>query len=413
MKRVKIKILFIILSSIVLLFAALNVIMSISIPQHFEKEAKNALQYQIDYAEQLLKSKTDDYSDVEDYVGTYFTGNINYIEIEPDETLTGVSENTTNSYKARLRNAENEILDYCVTHKIQDKQCYIHETDKGYYIFSKFKDKYWDEGISEYTTTDSIMYIDIEPIIQYARSLNWLLLGVFCCIALVMSIIGLRLGKQIEDSQKSERQFFQNSSHELKTPLMAIQGYAEGIQTGILTPRPSAEIIMQESERMTKLVEELLSISKIDAHQLKLNLVLTDIREILYDCLRSIEPMKLQGNIQVVPYFTDQPILVNCDEEQLKRAFLNILSNALRHCKNAVLIYGKTEKGTAVIKIKDDGSGISDADIPHVFDRFYTGKTGNTGIGLALTREIVNLHKGTITAYNNEIGAVFEIRLPL
>ena len=65
-----------------------------------------------------------------------------------------------------------------------------------------------------------------------------------------------------------------------------------------------------------------------------------------------------------------------------------------------------------LLKIQDDGDGIAEEDIKHIFDRFYIGKTGNTGIGLALTKEIVRLHKGNIRAYNSETGAVFEIKLP-
>ena len=64
------------------------------------------------------------------------------------------------------------------------------------------------------------------------------------------------------------------------------------------------------------------------------------------------------------------------------------------------------------IRIQDDGDGIAEADLPHIFDRFYMGRSGKSGIGLALTREIIHLHKGAIRAYNGETGAVFEITLP-
>ena len=101
-----------------------------------------------------------------------------------------------------------------------------------------------------------------------------------------MSIIGYRLGVKIEESQKTQRRFFQNSSHELKTPLMAIQGYAEGIEMDVVDPQNAAGIIMEETERMTGLVEEILSISKIDSRHFKLDLVKLDIKEVLYDCFR-------------------------------------------------------------------------------------------------------------------------------
>ncbi len=77
------------------------------------------------------------------------------------------------------------------------------------------------------------MYINIDHIVKYTRSLNWLISAIFLCAIVVMSIIGYRLGVKIEESQKTQRRFFQNSSHELKTPLMAIQGYAEGIEMDV------------------------------------------------------------------------------------------------------------------------------------------------------------------------------------
>ena len=100
-------------------------------------------------------------------------------------------------------------------------------------------------------------------------------------IGLVGSIIGLRIGKSIETAQEIRQSFFQNASHELKTPLMSIQGYAEGIQTKVLDVKKSVGIILEETDRMTTLVEELLILSKIDSAQVQLNFNLVDIRDIL------------------------------------------------------------------------------------------------------------------------------------
>ncbi len=138
----------------------------------------------------------------------------------------------------------------------------------------------------------------------------------------------------------------------------------------------------------------------------------SDLREILYDCLRSVEPIQQQKNITITPMFFENPVWVYCDENQLSRVFINVLMNGIRHCNSAVVVSCAVEQKTAVVKIGDDGSGIAEADLPHIFDRFYTGTKGSTGIGLALSREILKLHNGTITAYN-KIGAMFEIRLPL
>ena len=84
----------------------------------------------------------------------------------------------------------------------------------------------------------------------------------------------------------------------------------------------------------------------------------------------------------------------------------------MRYARSELHLTCRTEKRHVTIRIQDDGDGIAEADLPHIFDRFYMGKNGQSGIGLALTKEIIHLHKGMIRAYNGDTGAVFEIALP-
>ncbi|MFZ2741577.1 MAG: HAMP domain-containing histidine kinase, partial [Ruminococcus bromii] len=258
-----------------------------------------------------------------------------------------------------------------------------------------------------------LMYINIDHIVKYTHSLNWLISAIFLCAIVVMSIIGYRLGVKIEESQKTQRRFFQNSSHELKTPLMAIQGYAEGIEMDVVDPQNAAGIIMQETERMTGLVEEILSISKIDSRHFKLDLVKLDIKEVLYDCFRSLDAVQQMNGISIVPEFPDEEIYVKCDEDQMARAFRNIIINGLKYSKKKITVACETNQKYVYIRFKDDGNGINRDDIEHIFDRFYKGSDGGTGIGLSLANEIIHLHKGSVTAYNYLDGAVFEVKLPI
>ena len=105
--------------------------------------------------------------------------------------------------------------------------------------------------------------------------------------------------------------------------------------------------------------------------------------------------------------------MVSCDDTRLRRAVTNILSNGVRYARSQLRLTCRADKRHVTIRIQDDGDGIAEADLPHIFDRFYMGKSGKSGIGLALTKEIIHLHKGTIRAYNRETGAVFEITLPM
>ena len=102
--------------------------------------------------------------------------------------------------------------------------------------------------------------------------------------------------------------------------------------------------------------------------------------------------------------------MVLCDEKQIRKAVSNLISNAFKYCKTTVAVACKNENDKTIIAISDDGDGIDKDDLLHVFERFYTGKKGNTGIGLALTKEIIKMHGGEIRA-RNENGAVVEITL--
>ena len=210
-----------------------------------------------------------------------------------------------------------------------------------------------------------------------------------------------------------QQTFFRNASHELKTPLMAILGYAEGIQAGVMDTASAAEVILEESDRMTELVEELLDISKIDMGRQQLALSETDIRELLYDSIRAVEPTAAASGITIVPDFPEEPVMVKCDDTQMRRAVTNILTNGLRYARSELRLTCRADKRHVTIRIQDDGDGIAEADLPHIFDRFYMGKSGKSGIGLAQTKEIIRLHKGTIRAYNGDTGAVFEISIPV
>ena len=258
-----------------------------------------------------------------------------------------------------------------------------------------------------------IMYIDIGPITRYIVTLNWAFFGVLLAISSVMCLLGFRFGRDIEKEAERQQTFFQNASHELKTPLMAIQGYAEGIQAGVMDTGSAAEVILAESDRMTGLVDELLDISKIDMGRQPLTLSETDIRELLYDSIRAVEPAAAASGITIAPDFPEEPVMVKCDDTQIRRAVANILTNGLRYAHSQLCLTCRADKRNVIIRIQDDGDGIAEGDLPHIFERFYMGKSGKSGIGLALTKEIIYLHKGTIHAYNGDSGAVFEITLPL
>ena len=401
MKNIKLRIVYLILGSALLLFTLFVLAVNVIIPSHFVTEAKKALLNEAEYQNRTVPYTYDEPDYDEDWEeGYFFTPSIVFLELED-----GYRPNTWNRDAYLL---EKKLLEYCAGRDITLDQCYTFKTDRHHLIFMFAQEDYGD-GEEPYSY---IMYIDIGPITRYIVTLNWAFFAVLLAISSVMCLLGFRFGRDIEKEAERQQTFFQNASHELKTPLMAIQGYAEGIQAGVMDAGGAAEVILAESDRMTELVEELLDISKIDMGRQQLALSEMDVRELLYDSIRAVEPIAASG-ITIAPDFPEEPVMVSCDDIQLRRAVTNILSNGLRYACSELRLTCRADKRHVTIRIQDDGDGIAEEDLPHIFDRFYMGKSGKSGIGLALTKEIVHLHRGTIRAYNGDSGAVFEISIPV
>ena len=402
MKNIKLRIVYLILGSALLLFTLFVLAVNVIIPSHFVTEAKKALLNEAEYQNRTVPYTYDEPDYDEDWEeGYFFTPSIVFLELED-----GYRPNTWNRDAYLL---EKKLLEYCAGRDITLDQCYTFKTDRHHLIFMFAQEDYGD-GEEPYSY---IMYIDIGPITRYIVTLNWVFFAVLLAISSVMCLLGFRFGRDIEKEAERQQTFFQNASHELKTPLMAIQGYAEGIQAGVMDTGSAAEVILEESDRMTELVEELLDISKIDMGRQQLALSEMDVRELLYDSIRAVEPTAVSGGIAIVPDFPEEPVVVSCDDTRLRRAVTNILSNGVRYARSQLRLACRADKRHVTIRIQDDGDGIAEEDLPHIFDRFYMGRSGKSGIGLALTKEIVHLHRGTIRAYNGETGAVFEVTLPM
>ena len=402
MKNIKLRIVYLILGSALLLFALFMLAVNLIIPAHFVREAKKALISEAQYQNRTIPYTDDEpiYDEGEEE-GNFFTPSIVFLELDD-----GYRPNTWNRDTYRL---EKKLLEYCAGRDIALNQCYTFKTDRHHLIFMSVQEEQ-DDWEKPYAY---IMYIDIGPITRYIVTLNWAFFGVLLAISSVMCLLGFRFGRDIEKEAERQQTFFQNASHELKTPLMAIQGYAEGIQAGVMDAGGAAEVILSESERMTGLVDELLDISKIDMGRQQLTLSEMDVRELLYDSIRAVEPAAAAGGITITPDFPETPVMVSCDDTRLRRAVTNILSNGVRYARSELRLTCRADKRYVTIRIQDDGDGIAAEDLPHIFDRFYMGRSGKSGIGLALTKEIIHLHKGTIRAYNGDTGAVFEISIPV
>jgi len=194
---------------------------------------------------------------------------------------------------------------------------------------------------------------------------------------------------------------------------MSIQGYAEGITNKIFTDtQKTAGIIADESKRLNELVEELLTLSRIENGKYIDKFEVIDINNSSKDYIQRAEGYALMLHKQIILNTNYEPILLYGDDDLLFRAIYNILTNAIKYAQKTVTVSLFKNQTNAYIRIQDDGSGILESDLPHIFDRFYKGKNGNFGLGLAIAKASVELMKGYIRVSYHD-GTEFEIVLPL
>ncbi len=234
------------------------------------------------------------------------------------------------------------------------------------------------------------------------------------CIEVHALIQGMNaMSQKLKTTEEAQRDFLQNASHELRTPLMSIQGYAEGLSKGIFTQtKETADLIAQESRRLNALVEELLTLSRIESGNYAPENDSVNLCNAMKDLIQRATGYALLQEKEIRLIIENDPLNVMVDEDLMFRAVYNVLTNAIKYAKSEVVITLRREGNQAVAVICDDGEGISSKDLPHIFKRFYKGKKGNFGLGLAIAKSSIELMNGKISAENLG-GAQFKITLPL
>ena len=222
------------------------------------------------------------------------------------------------------------------------------------------------------------------------------------------------MNRMIDANQRSQQIFFQNSSHELRTPLMSIQGYAEGIKEGVIKDeKQAASVIFDESQKMAELVDDILTLSKMEDTHMPLEYDWISVNDLLYDASWRLKDKADQNGLVFQHKFEMEHTEIKGDEKLLERAFLNIISNAVRYAKSTIIISTHQIGKELAISFTNDGPAISKEDQEHIFERFYKGQGGHFGIGLTITKEIVERHDGNISLQSNDKETTFTITLPI
>lgn len=212
---------------------------------------------------------------------------------------------------------------------------------------------------------------------------------------------------------KAQKTFLQNASHEFRTPLMSIQSYAEGIKYDVVSSDTAIPVILDEIKRMTNLVEDLLYLSRLDTIEESYNYKNLNFNELLVICIDRINLIAEQNNVTITSKLPIEITSIYGDEEKLSRAVTNIIANCIRYAKTSVTIDLQILNNSNLqLTISDDGAGFEINELPNIFDRFYKGKKGNYGLGLSISKNIIEKLNGKISAGNLESGAFFIIELP-
>jgi signal transduction histidine kinase len=243
------------------------------------------------------------------------------------------------------------------------------------------------------------------------------------------------MAQDVKASRQAQRDFVANVSHELKTPLTSIQGFSQAILDGTArdgeAQRQAAQIINDEAERMTRLVNELLDLARLDAGQIVMAQEPVDIGRLMRGCVEKLTPQARQGGVELKLELGALPSLSG-DNDRLAQVFTNLIDNALKHTPQggrvtvaAKEVTGqpprKGEKAVPRIEVSvaDTGSGIPPEDLSRVFERFYQvdksrrRKDRGAGLGLAIAKEIVQAHGGQIKAESvMGVGTKFTVTLP-
>jgi len=218
--------------------------------------------------------------------------------------------------------------------------------------------------------------------------------------------------RQLTVKENDQKTFFQNVSHELRTPLMSIKSYTEGIKYGIMEPAGASERILEATQRLTDMVGDILYISRLDNLAAPV-MTMTNISLIADECIKHQQRVAENNGVRIVYHSDEHDIIIPCVAANIERAINNLISNAIRYAKSIITVECFTAGTRAIIRVSDDGPGFEPDALPYVFERFYSGKTGLSGIGLSMVKSIVDQHKGIATAENGAAyGAILTISVP-
>lgn len=271
--------------------------------------------------------------------------------------------------------------------------------------------------------TENIANGNLDFEIKYKKSDE---LGKFCNAFDAMRIkLKASLEKQVQ-YENSRKEMIASISHDLRTPLASIKGYVEGLQDGVAQDKEKVDfylsVIKDKTENLDRLIEDLFQSSQLELGQFEMHIKKESSRDILEDIFRSIELDFENSNIKLFVHRPFPSIWINIDRYRISQIINNLIQNAKKYVgENGEIRIGATIKDNYLeIYVEDNGIGISEADMQHVFEPFYRSEKsrsrdyGGAGLGLSICKYIVETHKGKIWVDSiKNLGSKFYFNLPL
>lgn len=221
------------------------------------------------------------------------------------------------------------------------------------------------------------------------------------------------MASSIEKSERNRQRFVSDVSHELRTPMTSITGFVQGMLDGTISDDERdgyLKIVLDESIRLTKLVNDMLEMSKMQSEEFKINIAPFDINDLICSSLISLESKINSRGLDVDVDFRPEHLTTLGDKDQIKRVLINLIDNAVKFSipNTQIVIRTSVSKGKAHISVSNIGDEMKQEDLNHIFDRFYKtdksreqDRTG-AGLGLSLVKNIMRLHNQTITVENTK-----------
>jgi len=226
----------------------------------------------------------------------------------------------------------------------------------------------------------------------------------------------------LEHTEHTRRRLLADLAHELRTPLATIEAYHEGLADGVIDPDPTTvEVLADATTRLRRLVEDVSLVSQAEEGRLPLDRRHVDLRGLVSNAVDAARPAADTAGITMHQDLPQTPVTVDADTDRLSQVLANLLTNAVEHtpADGAITVTVATDDHRTVIEVTDSGTGISPEHLPHIFQRFYRADparrhTRGSGVGLTISRAIIQEHDGTLTATSpgEGHGTTLTIELP-